>query len=194
MNESKPMSQWNDEDWDEFKQDMRDKCDDELVTQIKEGVIIGVNPSKVSRTEARKIKPILSSDNPSRVWTHTQLWFMVHKGSMEDAIAGYDNALLPAALAALEDQLGKLLPSGNTCDWPPSPYAAEWVTWCINNSACIKTCLSEKVYNLNGDKLWYIGEIANGIINKRIAVKTGYDVSQGGIPVLTYYPNKNWHS
>lgn len=176
-------------DWPGFIQAMKDQTDAELVEQIKEGIIVGIEAQEVSLAMARAMKPILSSDNPTRVWIKTQLWCMSHKGTMKDAYDVYINGLLPAAQAALVDQKDQLLPSGNTCSWPVSPFALQWVIWCVNNAACLQKCMDEQVYNLHGYKMWQAGEVANGIINKRIGVKTRYVM---GKPVVDYYPKKNW--
>ena len=177
-------------DWNLFKQEVKDKVDDELREQLAFGLIVGVPATNVSRAEARKLVPILSSDNPSRIWTRTQQYAMSTEATMAEALDFYKNALLPAAEAALIDQQGTVLSSGKTCDWPPSFMAVKWIAWCRNNIASIEKNISEKVYNLNGDNAWNIGEISDGIINKRIAVNTTY---KNGVETKHFYPETNWY-
>lgn len=168
-------------------QEIKDKVDDELIGQIAAGLIVGIPSTEVSREEARRLKPELSSLNPSRVWTRTQQEAMGTKGIMEDAYEYYVELLLPAAEDALIDQEKKL--GTKTCQFPASPFAASWVKWCVENIKSMEINMDEQVYNLDGYNLWEIGEISTGIIKKRIAVKTTYE---GGNEVLHYYPETNW--
>ncbi len=197
-------------DWNQKKQEIRDMVDDELVERIKIGGIVGVMTQNVTREQARKLIPELSSDNPSRIWTRSQQCAIADEGTlsneekMQEAIDYYENILLPAALDALVDQQGQTLSSGKTCQWPPSHMATEWLAWCANNIFYTKKNIAERVYNMGkaGYSLWYIGEYSTGLFanagidpitgvqKKRLAVNTTY---KNGLEVKHYYPEKNWY-
>lgn len=178
-------------DFELEKQKIRDMVDDELCGQIKAGIIQGVTPTpNCTRAQARQLVPALSSDNPSRIWTRSQQTAMSTSGTMLEALDYFKNILLPAAYNALIDQRGSVLPSGNTCDWPPSFMASEWVDWCEKHIRHIIKMVNEKVYNLNNNDFWYIGEVSTRMIEGAIAVDTTY---KDGKEVLHFYPEKNWY-
>ncbi len=188
--------------WDAFKQQVKDKVDDELRGQLAEGIIVGVSACNVSREEARNKVPIMSSLNSARIWTRSEQFALAIEGTMQEALDYWIKILLPAAEAAVIDQRGQLLPNGKICDWPPNSEADKWLRWCKDNIAGIQKNIAEKVYNLNGYNLWNTGEISSGLFEnagidpvtgvqkKRIAVDTTY---KNGIETKHYYPETNWY-
>ncbi len=189
-------------DWNAFKQKVKDKVNDEVREQLAEGIIVGLPAMNVSKEEARRLVPAMSSDNSARIWTRSEQFALSIEGTMQEALDYWTNILLPAAEAAVIDQRGQVLPSGKICNWPPNSEADKWLQWCKDNIAGIQKNVAEKVYNLNGYNLWMIGEISSGLFEnagidpitgvqkKRIAVDTTY---KNGIETKHYYPETNWY-
>ncbi len=187
-------------DWDKFKQDIKDAVDTELAERIRAGKIDGIpaNPN-ITKDSARAMYPIQSSDNPSMIWSRTQLRGMLTPiKSNADAIAFYQMAFLPAAEDALVDQQ-KQTSGVIKCAWPPAYQARAWVQQCRKSIGALQSITAhvainnpatgKNILDLSGQFAWFAGEIAQGFVDKEIPLYMTKDFN--GLPVPVYLESSN---
>jgi len=170
-----------DAEWEAWKAKVKEDIDKENAAWINRD--IGNPKYHITPDQARAIKPELSSDNPTMVWSKTQIRLMdTVKGNVQnnaEAIAAYEKALLPAAEAACYDaecrDCGSTNQNGiNVCKWPASPFCKQWREWCNTNLASLKLIESKKAFDFKGYPAWYAGEIATSWVKKLSPMKTEY--------------------
>jgi hypothetical protein len=141
---------------------------------------------------ARKAHPELSSLNPSIVWSKSQIRLMdtvtgnISRGNSE-AIYATENILLPAAEAALINQMGQDLGNGIKCNWPESYMAKDWVAWCKQHIQGLKT-VGDK-FDFRGYTVWYAGEVA-WLWTKEISPIPWITDFKEGVKKEYWFPNK----
>jgi hypothetical protein len=176
--------------WVSTMQSVKDAIDNDLADRIKKSLIIGQYPVMICTADmARKLVTELSSFNPSMVWNKAQAVAVGYKiNSLGEAYDIIINLCLPPALEALQGAMAQF--EGVTCQWPPSPYAGQWVSWCKENSASIqKVAGSPYVDKLNGYEAWQAGEICTSWVRFNSPVSEVYNSEQGGM-VRTWFDGK----
>ena len=188
---TKPASTSREQDYpadlDAFMQIIKDEVDQENADWLKKGAQSGYPMPYVTKEQARVMRPLYSSDNPSMVFSRLlDRSEAILIDNNQQALDFTQKLLLPTAMEALTDQLGKILSSGAKCSWPPSPYAGFWVDWCKDHIEGLTEIIKTSFYDFRDYSVWYAGEIAIDWVSKNVPWKTTYFQ---GIPKNYYYPD-----
>ena len=175
-------------DLDAFMQTIKDEVDQENANWIKIGAFSGYPMAYITKEQARVMRPLYSSDNPSmkfgRLLDRSEAILIDNN---QQALDFTQKLLLPTAMEALTDQLGKILPSGSKCSWPPSPYAGLWVDWCKDHIEGLTEIIKTNFYDFKDYSVWFAGEISADWVSKNVPWKTTY---YQGVAKNWYYPDK----
>lgn len=188
---TKPASTSREEDYpvnlDAFMQIIKDEVDQENANWIKTGAVSGYPMPYITKEQARVMRPLYSSDNPSMVFGRLLgRSEAILIDNNQQALDFTQKLLLPAAMEALTDQLGKILTSGAKCSWPPSPYAGFWVDWCKDHIEGLTEIIKTNFFDFKNYSVWYAGEIAIDWVSKNVPWKTTY---LQGVAKNYYYPD-----